>query len=255
MINLIKINVINSAFLWLVIMSCNADEPTLAQKLCDQYQNIKTITCEIRKTTKSSKLTTRMLSRVFYKNPDHIHVDIISPLKRTIIADGKNLYHHNEGASKGFSRPISELDETWLASLKNIPGTPMEHLLRLRNTPETSIPSTEEFPVRKGFQKENLFAVLSCDNLGRLISIEFFKSSDMKEKTGIYTYSEFTKIDDDCYVPCLHKGVLFMPDGEEVSETRVITNFEANKPIPDKMFDPSLFFKNIEFTGDFVESL
>ena len=66
----------------------SAEEPTLAERLCDRYEAIETITCAIRKTTRSPESTVRMLSRVHYRRPDHIHVENVSPVKRRIIADG-----------------------------------------------------------------------------------------------------------------------------------------------------------------------
>ena len=104
---------------------------TLAQRLCSNYSQIKTISCEIRKTTKGKGQTLRILSRVHYKFPNHIHVENVSPVKRRIIADGKDLYYYQERNSRGFSKPIDELSETWLTPLRNIPGTALEHLIPL----------------------------------------------------------------------------------------------------------------------------
>lgn len=242
-----------------------ANEPTLAQRLCAGFENIKTVTCEIRKTTTAGGKTVRMLSRVFYKKPDHIHVENVAPVKRRIIADGEKLYYHEEGLPHGFSRPIPELTEKWLSSLRNVPGTPMEHLLKLKQTAETSLPGTPELPLRKAYQTGKVFVVLSCDTEGRLTQIEFFKSPEMKEKTAQYEYSAFRKAADratrsargaagNCWMPCLHKAVVFMPDGEKVTETRRINNLEVNKPIADRIFAADIFFKDVDFVSDFSKT-
>ena len=254
-INMPRVGMTNEFVFVPPVMATTADEPTLVERLCAEYERIETITCEIRKTTVGGGRTVRMLSRVFYKKPDHIHVDNVAPAKRRIIADGKKFYYHEQGVPRGFSRPIAELTEEWLSSLRNIPGTPMEHLLKLKAIQkEISLPGTKEFPLRKGYQAEKVFVVLSCDMEKRLIRIEFFDSAEMKEKTGQYDYSAFQKVDDNCWISCLQKAVIFLPDGETVTETRHITNFEANKPIADSMFNADIFFKDVEFVSEFDQT-
>lgn len=253
-INMPRVGMTNESAPVPPIIVTTADEPTLVERLCAEYERIETITCEIRKTTVGGGRTVRMLSRVFYKKPDHIHVDNVAPAKRRIIADGKKFYYHEQGVSRGFSRPIAELTEEWLVSLRNIPGTPMEHLLRLKGTPETPLPATEEFPLRRGYQTEKLFVVLSCDNDGKLVRIEFFKSPEMKEKTAQYDYSVFQKAVDNCWISCLQKAVVFLPGDEDVTETRRIDNLEVNKPIADMMFRVDIFFKDVDFVDEFKDT-
>ena len=232
----------------------SAQELSLAGKLCAAYEGIETITCQIRKTTETGGNSVTMLSRVFYKKQDHVHVENVAPSKRTIIADGKKLFYHDENAPRGFSKAISELEPSWLTHLKNVPGTPMEHLLKLRNLAETAIPSTQEFPVRRAYQTEKVYVVLSCDSKGRPAQIDFFQSPDMTRKTAQINYSDFKEISENCWIPCLHKTVLSAPGGEQIIETRRIDNVVANKPIADSMFSADLFFKDIEFVSDFKET-
>ncbi|MDD4869978.1 MAG: hypothetical protein PHR77_05410 [Kiritimatiellae bacterium] len=239
-------------FLYVFIVT--SEEQTLAKQLYATYENIETVSCQIRKTTEAGGSSVTLLSRVYYKRPDHIHVENVSPAKRRIIADGKKLFYHEENVSRGFSRPITELEPDWLSHLRSIPGTPMEHLYKLKDLSETSLPGTSDFPVRKSYQASKVFVVLSCDANGRAVQIEFFKSSDMKEKTAQFKYSDFYKVSDNCWIPRLHKAVVSMPDGEKVTETRRIDNLEVNKPIADKIFSADLFFKNLEFVSDFKET-
>lgn len=137
----------------------------------------------------------------------------------------------------------------------------MEHLLKLKAIQkEISLHGTKEFPVRKGYQAEKVFVVLSCDMEGRLARIEFFGSAEMKEKVGQYDYSAFSKGSSgqeaagNCWIPCLHKAVVFLPGGENVTETRRIDNLEVNKPIADMMFNAEIFFKDIDFVGEFKDT-
>ncbi len=229
------------------------NEPTLAQTLCAGYENIKTVSCEVRKTTTSEETTVRMLSRVYYMQTNLLHVENTAPEKRRIISDGKRLYYHGEENPRGFSRPLAELSEEWMTSVQSVPGSPMEHLLRLKTIPEVSLPATENYPVRRAYQAPKVYVVLSCNTTGQLVQIEFFTTSDMKKKTAQYNYSNFQQAGENCWIPCLHQGVLYMPDGRESTETRRIDNLVINEPIAANLFDPSLFFEKVDFVSDFEE--
>ena len=168
-----------------------ARPPTLAEELGAAYESMDTVSCEIRKTTSAGGQTVRMLSRVFYRRPDHVHVDSAAPVKRRIIADGSALYYHEEGRPLGFSRPIAELDGPFLDSLRNIPATPMEHLRKLKGLPEQELPPSPDCPFRRAYQAERRFVVLSCDAQKHLTRLEFFTAPDMAVRTAEYTYEQY----------------------------------------------------------------
>jgi len=226
-------------------------ENTLAERICASYSQIKTVSCEVRKTTKGGEHTIRLLSRVHYKKPDHIHVDNVSPVKRTIIADGKKLYYYQEGMPRGFSRPITELSETWLKSLHNIPGTALEHLTPLCGIDETELTPTETGTIRRGYSVKGIYVVLTADSNNRITRIDFFKTPAMKNKTAEYIYSGWKAIIPGCWISTHYKAELYLPADEIVKETQHITNLAANNDIPDKLFDHNVFLKNIEFTDIF----
>lgn len=219
--------------------------------LCNRYYSeIETLSCEIRKTTAAGGETARMLSRVFYRIPNHIHVDNVSPIKRRIVADGQNLYYYQTGCSKGFSKPIATLEGEMLAKLKEVPGTAMEHLLRMKDIPETVLAPSDGFPVRRGYKTATVFAVLALDELGRPARISFFRSDSMQELVAQYDYSDFYRVSDTCWIPCTHSGFAYNNTGDKITETRHITNLEVNKPIADSLFIASDFFDNIQFVDD-----
>ena len=231
--------------------SATPEGETLAHRLYASYERIKTVSCEMRKTTRTSAGTVRLLSRVSFRNPDCLHVENVSPHHRRIVADGKNLYYYEDDAKAGFSRPIPQLTDAWLASLRNIPATPVDHLTRLKDLPEVVLPPTPDFPRRAGYEATNLYVVLSCDSTGRLARLDFYPSAKMEKKTASYEYSNFTRVDDDCWIPCTQKATISLPEGEELTETRLISDLAVNTPIPDTMFAADLFFKNVEFTDQF----
>jgi len=226
---------------------------TLAQQLLQSYQKIETISCEIQKITKGDR-TVRMLSRVVYKHPNFINVENISPANRRIIVDGKKLYYYQKNALKGFSKPIEKLNETWMASVNNIPGTPVEHLLKMKNLPEIKLSGNKDFAIRVAYKTDTAFVVISCNTPYLLELIEFFKERDMKNKFAEYKYSKFYKNKNLFAIPCLHEAYMIMPDGNKIIEKRYIHNLIVNDPVNDHFFNPDLFFKNVEFVNDFSKT-
>ncbi|MBI3986590.1 MAG: hypothetical protein HY343_06705 [Lentisphaerae bacterium] len=235
---------------WAFSLAASAAEPTVVEKLCQGYERIESLSGDIRKEVRTEKSSVEWLTRVYYRKPNQVHVENIAPMKRRIVSDGATLYYYQEGAPKGFSRPIQSLDADWLRTVNNIPATPMEHLTRFRNAPETVLESTPELPVRRGYKTEKVYVVLGCDADGRLARLEFFRADDMKDKVAVYEYSQFTKVSDDCWIPCLQKGVMLEP-AMAAQETRRIGNLIVNQPIAAGLFDAKSFFKGVEFTADF----
>lgn len=234
------------------------DEETkpLATRLRESYQCVNTLSCAIRKQTTVQDSSVRMLSRVYYSRPDRIHVRNTAPMKRMIVADGKRLFYYEEKMPNGYSRPISELSDTWLARLRTIPGTPLDHLQQMEGLTEKDFPPTEDYPTRKTYQAEHVFVVLSCDAKGRLARLEFYDSPEMKSKLGDYLYSSFVRVCDDCWIPRKHEIHRWLPQEEiEVTETLRVDALRVNEEIAEDKFDASLHFNDVKFSDDFVKAL
>jgi len=233
--------------------SCFAKTLTLAQQLLQFYEKIETISCEIQKVTKGDS-TIRMLSRVIYKHPNHINIENISPTRRRIIVDGKRLYYYQKNATKGFSKPIEELNETWMASVRNIPGTPVEHLYKIKDIPENKIPGNKDYTIRVAYITDLICVVLSCNNPYLLEQIDFFRDKTMTNKFAQYKYSKYYEKNGEYAIPCLHEGYMILPDGKKIVENRYIHNLEVNKPINNNLFNANLFFKDVDFVDDFSKT-
>ena len=225
---------------------------TVAEQLIAGYERVQSVSCEIRRDMETSARKMRWLSRVYFQRPDRLHVDNSAPLPRRIVADGTNFFSYAEGDRKGFSRPIAQLDTDMLISLRKIPGTAMDHLLRLRGLAETNLPATAAFSVRRGYAAAKTFVVLSLDASNRLIRVEFFATAEQRQKTAQYDYSAFQEVAPGAWIPCLHKGV-FNLGGVESYETTRVNNLAVNQAIPPKLFDHDLFFQKVEFVGSFDE--
>ncbi len=232
------------------MLSNRSGAETLAEKILAGYGPVQSLTCEIRKDSEAGGGKMRMLSRVYYEKPDRLHVDQPAPLPRRIVADGKTFYSYIEGDPKGFSRPIEKLNDEMLTNLRKVPGTAMDHLMRLKGVSETALEPTAEFPERKGYDAGKVFVVLSADATGRLARIEFFSTPQMKDKTAQYDYSDFQQVAEGVWIPCLHQGVMNNA-GLEARETVRVDNLSVNKPIPANLFIAGPFFKEVEFVDDF----
>ena len=230
-----------------------SDAATLAEQLLQGYEKVRTVTCEIRREIAAEGIRPmRMLSRVYFQRPDLLHVENTSPVPRRIVADGVTFYSYAVGDSKGFSRPVAELDEEMLLSLRKVPGTATEHLLRLRGVAETNLPGTDDFPVRRGYSTPKVFVVLSMDKAGRLARIEFFTGPDLKTQTAQYNYSAFQEPIPGVWFPCLHQAVATL-GGAESRETTRVNNLSVNTPIAPSLFVAAPFFKKVRFASSFED--
>lgn len=234
-------------------MSLTAEADTVAERLCAAYEGIDTIQCEIRKTSIAEAHTVRMLSRVAYQKPNRLHVVNAAPMERRIVMDGMNLYYYQAGCPKGFSRPVADLIGPWAVAARDIPATPMEHLVRVRSLPETILMPDENGWQRTAYRGTNVYAVLTTDAQGRLHRLDVYPSEDAEAPIGEYRYENFVAAGD-AWIPLLHRGMAHLPDGGEVTETRIIDNLRVNEPITPDTFDPSRFFTNVTFTAEFMDT-
>jgi hypothetical protein len=239
-----------SVLVALLLAAGSARAETLAEQLLAGYDRVTSVTCEIRRNTESSAGSARMLSRICYQKPDRLNVENVAPLPRRIVADGTNFYSYIDGDPKGFSRSISRLDEKMEIELRRVPGTAMEHLLRLRGATETDLEASPEFPVRKGYDRGKAFTVLSLDATGRLARVELFESPAMKERKAQYDYAAFREVVAGVWIPCLRRAV-WTAGGDRVHETVRVDNLSVNTPIAPGLFDPAAFFKGVRFADSF----
>ncbi len=231
-----------------------ANEPTLAEQVCRSYTNIQTVSCLVRKTTVMREQTARMLSRVYYQRPDRLHVENVAPLRRRILSDGARFYLAQDGWRKGYSVPLAELDGEWKIMQQSIPGTAMEHLLRLQGAAEDELESQPELPVRRGYQKDgNLYVVLAADADGRLARMEFYKNRDLTERTALYRFDEFLHVTNNCWLAGRQQAEVRLQD-ELIEETRRFDNLQVNQPLAAGLFDPNAFFKGIDFVPDIADA-
>ena len=70
----------------------SADEPaaSVVERLLASYDSVQTVQAEFRRDTEGAGGNGRRLSRVYFKRPDHIHVETVTPPRRRIVADGTN---------------------------------------------------------------------------------------------------------------------------------------------------------------------
>ncbi|MBN1268874.1 MAG: hypothetical protein JXB04_04750 [Kiritimatiellae bacterium] len=225
---------------------------TLAGRLLAAYDGIESVACSVRKDAESGGANVRTLSKVYYQKPDRLHVENAVPLQRTIVSDGTDFYSYIREDPKGFSRPVSELDEEMLIQLRKVPGTAMDHLMHVAEVAEVELPPEREGFERRGYDTGKVFAVLTADDKDRLVRIEFYASVDMKQRYARYDYSEFEEVAPGAWIPLLHEG-LFNVGDIETRETTRISNLSVNTPVDPALFVAETYFEGVEFVRTFDE--
>jgi hypothetical protein len=202
---------------------------TLVDQLIAGYETIASVSCDVRR-----------------------DADNVTPLPRRIICDGVTFFSFVEGDPKGYSRPVSKLEADMLISLRKVPATAMDHLLRLRGMTETNLAATSTYPVRKGYDTGKMFAVLSLDNSNRLARIEMFTSADLKQVIARMDYENFIEAVPGVWLATLHQSSMWM-GGKESKETSRFDHLTLNQPIAQDLFKAALYFKDIEFVSSFEQ--
>lgn len=223
----------------------------LAGRICRKYEEaISSVSCGIRRVGGPAGV----VSRVYYKRPDRINVENITPSKRRIVADGERLYYYEEGSRRGYSKAVKDLSGDWLLSLRNIPGTPMRNILDLRPLPEEKLEATKDFPVRRQYKTPEARVVLSCDSAERLLRLEFFRLTQPDTLMARYDYEDYKEVAPGCWMPLVHRTLVRLPDGQEFKETTRIEALTVNEPVSDRLFAHGNFFPNVEFTDNFQKT-
>ena len=226
-------------------------EETLAQKLLRQYRQIESASCDVRRDVTTSEGSIRWLSRVHFRQSNQLHAANAAPLPRLIIADGTMMYQHQSGAERGFRRPIADLDINMRINLERVPGTLMDHLLRLEHVAETPLEASPDAPIRAAYAAEHVFAILEADEQLRLHRILFYDAGNHSQKTGEITSEGFVEVIPEVWVPMHHRATFYV--GENTVRERIrISNFQANILIPDQKFTPAAHFADdIEWVDAF----
>ncbi len=226
-----------------------AEPGSVVERLIASYDAVQSVQVEIRRDTGGPAGGGRRLSRVYFRRPDRLHVESVTPPRRRIVADGATFYSYIEGDPKGFSRPVAQLEGDWLTSLRQVPGTAMDHLLRLRGFPEEALPAAEGLPTRVAVKRDDRVAVLGLDAQGRLARFELFTDPGLAAAVARYDYENFVEPLPGVWFATLQRAGL-RQGREEAVETTRLSNLQVNQPIPDPMFRHETFFEGVVFTDN-----
>lgn len=237
----------------LFVSAGGAPGESVVEQLISAYQAVERVQVEIRRDTVGPEGRSRRISRVYYARPDRLHVETVTAPRRRIVADGKRLFSYFEGDRKGFSRPIEELDPEWLISLRQVPGSPMDHLLRLRGGTESELTPEPPCARRVAVATADRYAVLCLDEAGRLIRVHYFRDADRTIPVAQYRYEQFVEPVAGAPFALLQRAVLHLPEGRSVEETTRLYGLTINGDLPAGLFDPTAFFGEIDFSADLDE--
>ncbi len=227
-----------------------AAETTLVDQLLAQYEQIESVTCDLRRDIMQDDQSMRWLSRIYFQRPDRLNVKNHAPLPRRIVSDGTTLFQHNRGQPRGFRQAVDELNEAMLLSLRRVPGTPMEHLVRLRGVPEIVLEGNEDHPIRRAYATANIYAVLHADEAGRLKRLELYDANDRSRLTGEIDFAAHVEVLPGVWIAMQQESRFLLSD-LTVRETTRLSQYTVNTPIPADHFEPDHFFEDVEWVADF----
>ena len=235
---------------WMVVAG-GVHAETVRERILATYDAVQTLSCDIRRDMPlPDGKVLRMLSRVHYQRPDKLHVENFSPIKRRTVSDGTVFRQYAEGAPKGFSRPVAELNDEMRRNLRMVPGSAANMLEVLEGVAEVPLDPTEEFPVRVGYDNGKSFAVLSLDGEGRLARFEIFSSPALTDLHTRTDFSAFQEVVPGTWIAGLQQSRVTL-QGIERTETTRVDNLQANGDIPVALFDGAAFFAGVEFVDAF----
>ncbi len=234
-----------------VMVAGMAQAETVVERVLQPYDSIQSLSCEIRRDLPlPGGETLRMLSRVFYQRPDKLHVENFSPVQRRTLSDGQVFRQYTQGAPKGFSRPVSELNDEMLRNLRMVPGSAANILGMLSGAKEVPLEATDQFPVRAGYDNGKSFAVLNLDDQGRLARFELFSTPAMTDLQTWTDFSAYQEVIPGVWIACLQQSKVVL-QGLERTETTRIDNLTANGEIPASLFLAEGFFPGVEFVPSY----
>ena len=234
-----------------VATAAAASAQSTVSNLLAGYETVDCVQCDVRRDTESGLQHSRKLSRVAFERPDRLHVENFAPLARKIVCDGTNFFSYVDGDPMGFSRPVAELDEPMLMGLRAVPGTPMEHLLRLQNRPETHVPPKPGFSRCVRIVGPPPQALLAFDDRNRLVRIEIYDHADATNAVASWDYAEFLEPAPGVWIPTVHRAVLQVENGSPVRETARFENYRIGDRLDPTLFDPARHFRSVTFTNSF----
>lgn len=237
----------------ILITGTTAHAATEVERLLSDYEQIETVTCQTRRIVDGQHGKIRFFSRIYFTNRDQLHAENITPVRRRTIANGDQLWQYAEGDPKGFSRPISELSEEMLIALRRVPGTAMDHLLRLKGAEEKRLQDAEDENRQFAYEVADQHVVLTIDSMGRLVEVTYYDDASYTNPRAKYSYSNWSEPLNGIWIPLRYEA-FFESDHGAVRESFFMDRFVANQPIAASLFDPTTFFADkIDFVSDFSE--
>jgi outer membrane lipoprotein-sorting protein len=221
------------------------------EDIIKQYAKIDSVSCIVSRAISFNDKDVRLLSRVYYERPNKLHVQQTAPLQRRIVCDGTNFFYYIKGDPKGYSNPVDKLSHKQIIELEKIPGSSEDILYRLLELTPKQLTGNEEFPTQLAYTTTNdINIVIYIDQKKLIQKIKFYESKELVKLTSTYEYSNFIEAIPGVFVPTTHKMTVNINDKTR-TEIAKFSQYKANGPISQSLFNAKPFFKGVEFVDSF----
>jgi len=227
------------------------DEPTLAERLIEEYAGVRTMRCDIRREVDVDGNLQTSLSRVWFQRTNHLRVEAVSPTPRGIVVDGTTIYKWVKGQDHGVMFPLDKAPRAEQIQVKRVPATGQEYLLHIEGRQEAVLPAKPGFPIRRGYAQPLPlpYTIISMTPENRLGRIELFESSAQTNRLFKVDYSGWKEVAQDIWIPCVQESVGYRRKGSAVFETLRASSISVNHDIPTKHFNPKPWAKQVKFVS------
>jgi outer membrane lipoprotein-sorting protein len=233
------------------LLAQTAPAEHFVSRIIAHYRQIESVSCDVRRDVSTPEGSMRWLSRVYFAQSNKLHAANAAPLPRLIISDGTTMFQHASGQARGFKRPVADLEPVMQINLARVPGTLMEHLLRLQHAPETLLEPTASAPIRRSYATEQVIAIIEADDQYRLLTMQFHDARDTQRLTAEIVCEEFEEVIPGVWISMLHQSTVHV--GEHTVRERIrLSNYQANQALPEDIFNAGKHYSSaIEWVDSF----
>ncbi len=211
-----------------------------------QYAGVSNLTCTVRREVPVAGRRVSVVSRVAFARGNRMNVETLSPSRRRFVMDGEAVWGKEEDEKAPTRTPIAEVAPNQRANIRSVPGSPEELLApfaeaeSFEDVAEPDAPYVRQVVLRLAKAKAKA-AVVSFDDLGRVVRIEAFADEARTTSLSAFSFSSPLEVLPGVWIFRTQKMETSL-EGRPVKATSRFDDIRVNERLPASMFDPKAFF-------------